>query len=990
MVEYGAKLPPGAILDEQKGYSAELDGQDGYGAELPEGAILDDPQTQQGQQTPQTGTTAPAQPPDKISLLMQKIASGAVLAPTQQEAIKELTKRGILPANSTMGIPGSMAIGESQGAKGLTREAMPALRPALEAIPAVAAGIAGAATTPVTGPMSPLVSAGMGAAGYTAGKKTADFLEKWADSKDEDPEQKPIPIIEELGYLGDDLIRGLTYEFGGAAVAPILGTLLKTPGFVKNILASRSPAMSNKEIEKRAIAIIEANTGNHPQYLKNIEESQKIIDETGIRATMGDMANDPGIIKLQRGLERSPGIASEEELFKRAENIEIMQNYLKKEFPGDEGIDNVMHELTRQKKALEKSTKAAEESAMTARGKVEPLDPQTTGVRILKEIEEARKPVRAKEKVLWEKVPDYKMQTTETEKVFKELSEKPSIARDTVKSHYEIFKNTPKTVEEMHVIEQELNDVIFDPNASNTVKRALGKVKTALAKDFDLLGEAAEQGDFATYKGDVVHPKRLAQDLDELNIKLKAGDELTPDKIDAEKTYSELEKANIPGTMQQRSEGKEEYAKRIAKIYKINFGKDAPVIPGQEKATVTQNKARKAAIEETLAGAEPAQNAAIAYKNAKAYSASQNFKRFGKGAVAELRQKGKYADGMKIPAEARPKKLMNVDDADQFIEAVGKEKAGDIMLRHYADDMMSKVSYDESGQLQAKSLTNWVNKNKHVLDRYGIKNYFDSVDSAHSAMLSAREAEKQFNNSIAAKLLDSDPQNALARAFSGGEGISAKNTGKIMQNLLNRMEGNKRGIKALQNAFKDFMYETTETTAKSIKDSKVLSNATLAKQMRRFKPAMAVLYKDQPSKIKALQTMEKAVAMQNRTAKAPIGGGSDTSENLSVIADIIGPIITHTPGASYLVKLGKLGLSAFKNINIKDTNNLVARMLHDPELAQIIIHAAKVGPANKKELIKINTNLSKYFVAAGLRKTNLDEQAKTITQDIINTKEQAE
>lgn len=914
---------------------------------------------------PVAGSITPTQqPPSKIDMLMQKISSGEVLAPTQQEAIAELQKRNILP-QSTMGIPGSQAIGESQGAKGLTREAMPLLRPALETAPAVAMGIAGT-------PGGPLGQAAGGALGYTAGKKTADAIEKWANTKEGDV-QKKTPVIEELGYLGDDLIRGLTFEFGGAALAPILGTLLKTPGFVKNQIASRFPAMGEKEIEKRAAAIIEANTGSNPQYLKNIEASQQVVEEIpNLKATMGDLANDPGLIKLQRGLETQSGIASENELFKRAENIEAVQNYLKQNFPGKEGIDDVLEELTKQKAALAQGTKTAEQTAMTARGKVTPQDPQTTGKKVMEEIKAAKEPVSKIEKEYWDKVPNYKMTTPNTDKVFKEVVDEPSMAQDLMGKYYAKHSQRPKTIKGMQVTDRELNDVIYSQTATPTEKMAAGKVKSALAEDFKVLGEAAEQGDFATYKGDVVHPKQLVKELDELNVKLKSGDDLNPDTIDVKKTYSELENANAIGIMKQIQEGSDSYAKRLAKTYRGKFGKDAPIIPGKERAIVAHNKARKAEIEEILGGAEEAKNAAIAYANAKAFSESQNFGRFGKGVVAELRQSGKYADGMKIPAEARPKKLMSVDSADQFIKAVGKEKAGDIMLRHYADDMMSKVTYDEAGQLQARSLTNWVNKNKRVLERYGIKNYFDSVESAHSSMFNAQKAQNKFNDSIAAKLLDSDPQNAIARAFSGGEGISAKNTGEIMRNLMKRMKGNKKATRALENSFKNFMYETAETTAKSIKDDKVLSNATLSKQMRRFKPAMAVLYRGQPGKIKALQTMEKAIEMQNRTAKAPIGGGSDTAEKGNIIANILGTIVSHTPGVSYAAKLAKLGLGAFKNLNVQATNDMVSRMLHDPELAQIIIRAARKNPNTKK----VSSDLSKYMIINGLRQATPKKEQK--------------
>jgi hypothetical protein len=400
------------------------------------------------------------------------------------------------------------------------------------------------------------------------------------------------------------------------------------------------------------------------------------------------------------------------------------------------------------------------------------------------------------------------------------------------------------------------------------------------------------------------------------------------------------------------------------------------MLESKEKPTITFLKNKKKNIEETLAGSEPATNAAIAYKNAKAYSKSQNFDRFKVGAIEELNKMGSQRGGKNISAEKRPLKLKSEDSADDFIRALGEDgqrKAGDIMLRHYADDMARNVKIDDTGLFKTAMLNDWVSKNKRVLDKYGIAQFFDDVNTAHKSVAAARNAETTFNKSIADKMLNADADSVIEQMFKGGEGINAKNTQKIMATTMDKLKGNPKAIKGLENSFQEFLYKKMETTAVTIKGELDLSKAALTKAMRKYKPAIKELYKGQPGKIKALQTVEQALTMSNRSLSSPLKGGSDTAEKIGPVAKVIGAIASNLPGGGTGLKLAKLGLENFKNLNSEELNKMVVRLIHDPDLAEIIIAASR--KRLPPEIIKrrLEDYMLIHGIRAGVEKTQQEE-----------------
>ncbi len=912
------------------------------------------------------------------------------LSPERVAAFEELTKRGAfaefepakqieqetqpvqdlgvapqdMPGRNIMGGPSSQDI---LGPKEVVSRTMPIARPLMEGLGSAAGAAVGTAGGIPTGPGALATGITGGALGYGMGAKGADIIEEWATGRATRPQPETIPG--QVLQSAKDVGMGAVYEVAGLTIPAILGPVIRKGISIAKAAGKKGlPPLSESAVQAAAGEIIEASTGNLPQYGKNLEESLSLIDEIpGLKASLGEMTGDPGLIKLQRGLERGTGEAAEITLAARDENQKVLTEYLSEKFPGMENIDDVVSEIAKQKSGLTAGREVAATAAERAAAQVEPVAPQRTGEAITEAIGEAKAPVLKKEKELWSKIPDYEIPTARTDKAFKDATTKPSTAQAAAQNIERIYAEMPKTVTGMQTIDREISSAMASPSATDTERMVLGKVKDAIAEDFKIIGEAAENLDIGVYKGKIVSPEKIGSQIDELYERI-AKEEAIPSIPDYKKVAQELMDKKIPA-MRQFGEGEKAFQERISKEYLKQTGKELPIIGGERALTKTLKENLKT-LEETYAGLEEAVDIGKAYKTAKEYSKTQKFDIYDKGAVGEIAKRGDFFGGKRIPEGKIPSKFMDVDNADQLVRAIGKEKAGDVMIGHYADDMVKKVVNAQTGEINSKPLAQWYRRNKPVLEKYGISDKFKSINQAQNTLDAAKVAEDRFNKSIAGKLLDADTDKAMANALGGG-----KNTGDKMAEMMKLVKGDKKAVVGLENAFKDFMQDQIETTAKTMSGDAIFSPAKLHDQLKQFDPAMKKLYRAKPEKYKALKNIQKAVEMQGRSAKSPLGGGSDTTENTSVLVGLLGHMMSSVakiPGISHTVKLSSLGLDSIKSLNATEVNNLVARALYDPELAKILNRAAQ--KANPK-LVEKQMNAFLKSIGAAAKRTETFREA---------------
>jgi len=324
------------------------------------------------------------------------------------------------------------------------------------------------------------------------------------------------------------------------------------------------------------------------------------------------------------------------------------------------------------------------------------------------------------------------------------------------------------------------------------------------------------------------------------------------------------------------------------------------------------------------------QGGSSALKTANKFYREDYAETFNQGVVADILKKGPRGEATRIPVAQIPGRVWNgrnITAADQFIKAAGQENATNIMRDHAAYDLLKSATND-AGEIVTKKLNTWLYRNKKLLNRFGIADDFTGLKNAQIAVDAAKEAASQFEKSVATKILGNDPSQAIAAALSG------RNAGKKTIQLMQMVAKDKAATNGLKNAFADHFVSLAETTAKDIAGKPTISNAAFNRLWKKYQPVMNELYKGSPEKIRALDAMKNAYEITVRNTKSPIGGGSDTAEN----------IMTELGKVNVLNRTATIAKGMFgivKKHGEEKVNQVVTRALFDPEYAQALIKAAK-------------------------------------------------
>lgn len=313
---------------------------------------------------------------------------------------------------------------------------------------------------------------------------------------------------------------------------------------------------------------------------------------------------------------------------------------------------------------------------------------------------------------------------------------------------------------------------------------------------------------------------------------------------------------------------------------------------------------------------------------------------FRKGTVGQLLRPGANREATRTPLAQIPSKVWNARNlsaADDLLKAAPND-APDIMRDHAAYDLLEKA-VDAEGNIVTSKMNQWFARNRPLLKRFGLEDDFKGVANAQQAADAAKKASVEFEKSVAGRILGSDPERAVAAAFSG------RNAGQEAAKLMRMVEKDPAGKKGLQKAFADHLMGTIETTAKDVVGSPIISNAAFQKTMAKYAPVMRVLYKGEPEKIKTLNTMRRAYEISTRNTRSPIGGGSDTAEN----------ILTQIGKIQYLSRTATVAkglMNILSRYGDDKINAMVNRALFDPDYAQTLIRAAG-GKIPEKELAAV-------------------------------------
>ena len=839
-------------------------------------------------------------------------------------------------------------------------------RPLLEGGGAVGGGMLGSATG---NPVMTLLGAG---GGYAIGANAADRFDEALGVKE------PMSLQDIAVKSVTDIPVGAAFEAGGQVVAkalPPVMTAVKKAGkwvFEKTNAQSLLKHVTNPGAQREAAAILADNTTDGAVYVKNMEEANELMAEIpGLKLSQGQKTMDPGIIKLERVQMRTPGTAAGMVKDIEAGNVEALRKYYDAKLGGVETVDDAQRLLSNKKDLLESTAETMGAKADSQVKSLEPVLPQQTGKDLLENISAAEKPVKKAMGKLKKMTPEYPMEFTNTTEAIRKIKADKTIDPDVKQPIIDFQKAFDKMVSEGKStftatgIRRAING-----RRSKLYKAGdkwagdlLGDVKEGLIKDLEVVGSKARTGKIGEYKGRAVNPDELAGQLEKDSVRL--SEMAAKNKPDVQAMRKALSDEGYP-TMQVTMEGDAAYAERITRDYTRKIGKEVPYTSDKsQQKMINELKERIANNKEILSNVSPGQDVAASVKAYNDFASTEYFGRFDKGAVKLAKQRGAEAGGSRVPIEKIPNYFKTPSGADDLVKALGdKELAGGIMKGEYAFDMMQNATDPATGQVVAKKLASWYSKNKVVLKKYGIEGHFKDLKNATQTAEASTKAIKEFETSVAGKFLNADPEKAVANAIKGNS------MGKAAQDLIDQIGDNPAAQRGMRRAFTDHIVTEAETTAKTIKNDPKSSLAAFSRLKKKYAPAIRVLFKDEPAKVKALNNMQRAYEMMARNASDPIGGGPETAGILlTSLGKSLSRTVTQMSRTARVIDftvelLGKMGKAR--------TNKVLNQVLFDPDSAaamQKIIH----GSVPEKEIEMVIKN--KILKLADYRATKTAQAA---------------
>ncbi|MCR4307648.1 MAG: hypothetical protein NUV80_03735 [Candidatus Berkelbacteria bacterium] len=833
------------------------------------------------------------------------------------------------------------------------RASSSARRLALEAGGATAGALLAAPVDIVTGNPAPSIAAG--GLGYAAGKLAADYLDELAGDK-----QVPS-FLERTAQTGKDFNIGALLQGGGEAASNAINFAYK---WAKG-LGKMGVVVSGEDILMRAKQILQTNTSKAPV---NTSTAEKLAaDIPGYKPSYAEMTADPDLIRLQQGLARQPGGMGVEVTHRQA-NREALSNYLKNNFPGGQTIDDAIAQINKNKAGIESLTGQAKAVANVKLSNLSSATPQSAGKGVFEKIKESMQPVLEEEKRLWSQVEDLPIPADNTAQAFDAALKTPSTAEPILKKINTIFKKTPRTVQGLRRVELEIDSAVNSQSATNTERHFLKQVKDGIRADIESLGTATDKGDIMMHGGEVIYPSKLQNDLTRLDTSI-ASIKSAPPPVDVMAASAALKAKGVPSNNYIRLKGETAagFEDKIARAYKQHVGGEPPLKPNTSQEAISILEGKKKQIQDMLDNAQLPGNVAEQIKTAKNFSRDQKFGRFDRGAVRDILRRGNSPNNRMIPDANVAEKFLRPDNADQLIKALGsKQTAAESMDGFIAHNMESAAVNPTTGEIAPTAFNRWLSRNRIALDKYGLTGKYESISKAQATLEAAKQAEDAFGKTVAAKMLNADPAKAISAAMGGGGGVSAKNTGEIMRQLVNQMKGNPDAIRGLKIGFKDFIEQTSQNTADALTNGKIMSNTKIQDIINKYDPAMKVLYGEKSKEYMALRNVQKAIEVSYRSIPSPLGGGSNTAEQavtaMDILSKVIGmPGLKMGPAGSFIVRAGQKALSVLNGMTGSEVTALLRRAMYDPELAKdLLLFRRGLSPS------VVNKRLTAKLISMGL------------------------
>ena len=709
------------------------------------------------------------------------------------------------------------------------------------------------------------------------------------------------------------------------------------------------------------------------RFLPVIGETRETTP-AGIMALVWDNEMNRHILRpscldeMMEAIEAQQGKASAIIAEHKTSNQEVIRNYLDEMFPGGKNVDDVSRAFADRQGALEGAAAAARGEAATALDSLPASPAQNTGEEIAGVIGKEAAPIKAEMEKRFAEIPNYAVNTPDLTRKVAEmrnaklpLEQKERLGK--ILDYVDEITNGGQTgLHDLRTVDQTLNQYWVNsrnrnnPNFDEILSGFYGGLKGALRNDINKFGGQVNAGSLMEHNGKLVDTGVLSRELENNLARIDAiQGEQTPDLA---AISQELGSMGNTQHMRVPRESDDSYLARVTDAYRKATGKEPPLTLSTGNARLIDDlTSRNATISDILNNLEPGKNAAALYNNANRYAENQYFNRFERGEVGNVQRFGNEANRLKSTFEEIPAKFTTPTGADDLIRAVGDEEAQRLMFQHYSRDLVARAN-PVTGELSNSAAMRWLKQNGATLDKYGLTDKFSDLAKLQKTAEAARGDYEQFTKSAAAKFLGADADKAVEAAMQ----TSPKNTGAAIKSLLDTIGDNRDARIGLENAFRDFIIAKAETTAKNIAGDNIISPAAIQKLMAKYDPAMRVLYADAPEKIQALDKVRRAIEMQGRSAKSPIGGGSDTAEKADIARGVLHKMFG--PG----MRMATMGLEALNNLSASQVNELLAKALYDPQLAMTLVKASR--ETAKATAKRLNQHLIRLGIVTGHNLTN--------------------
>lgn len=329
--------------------------------------------------------------------------------------------------------------------------------------------------------------------------------------------------------------------------------------------------------------------------------------------------------------------------------------------------------------------------------------------------------------------------------------------------------------------------------------------------------------------------------------------------------------------------------------------------------------------------------------------------KFKQGTVADVLSKGRRGEDTRIALANIAGEFDSLDGIDAFKRAIGSNQdAVTAMKDYYSMNLLNKARDPMTGEISTKRAMGWLAQNMGKLKKLGL---YDEFSNAAKMKIKADAAGKYldvYNKSVAGRILEADVDGMVANAFKG-----SKDYAQTANDLIKLAKGNKAAEAGLKKSFADNIMKQSEVTTtdffqqggETISDIEFTrSLAKVTNQIKKYAPAIKVMYKDEPEKIKALMGVWKAYNTVGRTAKSPIGGGSDTFELFGKTLDIVAG--STAPGKWYAFKTIR---DMVKKHGKDNMEYFLRKAMFDPDYAIVLQNIAKGKPYSVNNVQRLMT-----------------------------------